>query len=273
MRVEHKDLLEKIRETSNLTVYGNSKHGGGNFSYGYARFRYNGYELPVQVQYRKEGVGERHKDNELQQVDSEDELVALAVEVLSTGRTVEVGKGVGLREYQVWPRSNSCDYGIDHLAMMVNGDSREDEGWDLNPVYQRDACWTDLQASRFMGHMLSQGPVPTIFVQRHETEKNAPKGSKYWEIPVEVIDGQQRIRAMLKWFEGKIGAEMEDGKLVHYAHLNEIERRGLPTVQVSYVDLSMEERLKFYIRLNRGGTVHSDDEIQRVREMLEKETK
>jgi len=270
--IEHKDIKEAVAEATGLKVYGNSKHGGGSFAYGNARVLYSGYSFPVKVKFRKEGVGERNELNELQQADSVDELVGLCAEVLSTGRTVEVGAGVGLREYQVWPRSSPCDYGVDSLAKMVNGESLEDDGWDLNPDYQRQAVWTDGQASRFIGHLISEGPVPAIFVQRYETDKNAPEGSEYWKLPVEVIDGQQRIRAVLRWVRGEIKAEMEDGQLVSYEDLNEIERRGLPNMRIHYVDLSREEILKFYIRLNRGGTIHTDEEIERVRELLAKET-
>ena len=73
---------------------------------------------------------------------------------------------------------------------------------------------------------------------------------------------------MLRWLDGEIPADMDNGDLVWYRDLNEVERRGLPMIKISYVDLTRKERLQFYVRLNRGGTIHSEAEIQRVRDLL-----
>jgi len=83
-----------------------------------------------------------------------------------------------------------------------------------------------------------------------------------------VIDGQQRIRATLRWLEGVIPAEMDDGKAFWFRDLSLRDVRRLPNVHVSFVDLSRKERLRFYLRLNSGGTIHTTEEIQRVQELL-----
>lgn len=180
-----------------------------------------------------------------------------------------------LEAYKTWPYCESVDTPLSlgeqpYLTVLLQGTGNRNDppAWDLNPVYQRAACWTLLQASRFMGHFLAAGPVPAIFVQRYRDGKNAPAGVNWLDLPNEVIDGQQRLRAMLRWLAHEIPAEMEDGVLIWYSDLNKVERRRLPSVRISFVDMSLKDRLRFYIRLNKGGTIHTDEEIQRVREML-----
>jgi hypothetical protein len=42
-------------------------------------------------------------------------------------------------------------------------------------------------------------------------------------------------------------------------------------MQVMYVDLTVSEQLNLYLRLNTGGTPHTESEIQKVRDMLAEE--
>jgi len=177
-----------------------------------------------------------------------------------------------LDAYKVWPHCESVDLplsvgGLPYLTDVVHGLIGQ-PAWNLNPTYQRAACWTDIQARRFMGHFLAAGPVPAIFVQRYRDSKNAPTGVNWLDLSNEVVDGQQRLRAMLRWLADEIPAEMDNGDLLWYRDLNKTERRTLPSVHVSFVDMPIKERLRFYIRLNRGGTVHTEEEIQRVRDLL-----
>ena len=53
---------------------------------------------------------------------------------------------------------------------------------------------------------------------------------------MEVIDGQQRMRALHRWYRGEISAELTDGRRVTFAQTNEQERRGFDVV-LTYVDI------------------------------------
>jgi hypothetical protein len=159
---------------------------------------------------------------------------------------------------------------VRRLPAKVAGDG--DAPWNLAPDYQRGHVWTTRQAELFVGNFIEGGLVQPIYVQRYESPDNAPAGSEYWTLPCEVIDGQQRIRALLAWLAGDIEAEVSCGDRIRYVDLDVIDRRGLPFVRVTYVDLSRRDRLRFYLRLNRGGTVHTDEEIERVRSLLAAET-
>jgi hypothetical protein len=89
--------------------------------------------------------------------------------------------------------------------------------------------------------------------------------------PSEVLDGKQRLSAMMAWLLGEIPAVCVDGSEIWYRDTNEVDRRQLPLVRLTFVDLPLVERLTFYLKLNRGGTPHTDEEIARVRAKLEAE--
>jgi hypothetical protein len=42
-------------------------------------------------------------------------------------------------------------------------------------------------------------------------------------------------------------------------------------LRISYIDLPRKKRLEFYLKLNRGGSIHTDEEIEKVRDLLKKE--
>ena len=202
--------------------------------------------------------------------------------VLSTGRTVEVGAGIGMygpkrgRDHGGWHwrvNGQPCNMPWDHLVEQIEGKGHRDEAWNLAPDYQRGAVWTQEQQERFVGHVLTGGEVPDIFVQRYNCGDHAPKGTDYLDLPIEVIDGQQRLRAIVAFLKGECGAQVyHDGKwhTYQYAEMNEIERgeiNGIGGMRIVYVDISREDRLRFYLRLN-GGVAHTEAELDKVRRML-----
>ena len=220
---------------------------------------------------RREGGGGDWRNLPLgYHTDDPEKAVEWALEVLNTGRTCEVGKGVGLRQLRAWPHDQGIDFRLDTIVDMVEGDHHW-ESFNLNPDYQRSHVWANDQASKFVGFLIEGGQPPLIFLQRYDTDKNAPKGSEYWNLPIEVIDGQQRIRAIYGWMKDQYPATLTDGREIWFHDTDEIDRRCLPHIRVAFVDISREERLKFYLSLNRGGTIHTDAEINRVRDLLDKE--
>jgi len=227
---------------------------------------------------RREG-GEGHPTtwNDLplkKHVDELPDAVDWVCWVMETGRTCEVGKGIGLRNLNTWPPFSPVDHDFRYLCEEVLSlNERGRPAWDLNPDYQRGAVWTTTQQSRFIGHLLEGGQAPLLFVQRYDSPKNAPADHKkdYYDLPVEVIDGQQRIRAVLAWMANEIPAEISDGRLFWYKDTDEIDRRGLPHVKVAILDIPRKERLEFYLKINNGGTPHTPEDLNKVRELLAKE--
>jgi hypothetical protein len=81
---------------------------------------------------------------------------------------------------------------------------------NLDPDYQRDHVWTDAQAEAFIGHVIEGGEVPPIIINARWREHMAD----------EVLDGKQRITAVVRWFDGEIQAELTDGRRLAFTDLD-----------------------------------------------------
>jgi len=134
---------------------------------------------------------------------------------------------------------------------------------DLNPDYQRGHVWTVKQSENFMGHLLEGGACPAFIIHEGDISKE--------DYQNEMVDGQQRARAILGWFDGVVGARLSDGRGVWFSNCTKTESLGIRlgiTVPINWGKWTRKERLKLYLKLNRGGTVHTDAEIERVTQML-----
>jgi uncharacterized protein with ParB-like and HNH nuclease domain len=145
----------------------------------------------------------------------------------------------------------------DFLADCVAGRLSTRPAWDLEPDYQRPAVWTRDQQVAFVAHALSGGLVNPIFVQRDEGDD-----------PPEVIDGKQRLVAIVAFMAGEFSVVIDDGREIRATDLS----RSAATSRVVYVDMPRAERLRFYLRLNSAGTPHSATDIERVQVLLASST-
>jgi len=139
------------------------------------------------------------------------------------------------------------------------------------PSFQRDFVWTKGQASKLIESFLVGLPVPAIFLYTDTSQKHL------------VIDGQQRLKSVFFFFEGRFGSETTNRrKTFKLAGLN--QRSAF--FNKSYEEFSNEEKrrlnnsvLRAFIiqqldptddtsiyhifeRLNTGGTLLKNQEIR-----------
>jgi hypothetical protein len=126
---------------------------------------------------------------------------------------------------------------------------------DLDPDYQRGHVWTKEQREAFVGFVLQGGSPPPIYINNLYVKQ----GYK------EVIDGKQRIVSLLKWLNGDIPAALSTGLKVWREELDHCKNLSISSREV---ELDRKGVLEFYLLLNGGGTVHSEEELQRVRYLL-----
>lgn len=154
--------------------------------------------------------------------------------------------------------------GVDHGLTSVHR-AIESYGLNLDPDYQRGHVWTEEQSGKFIGFILEGGDSHPFIC--NETGRDG-------EV-CEVVDGKQRLLSIVAWVDGKIPAIMSDGSQVWRNQLtSKYENAKLSmgiTFRMVFVTLTRQEVLDLYLRLNRGGTVHSDEEIARVKGLLESE--
>ena len=62
---------------------------------------------------------------------------------------------------------------------------------NLSPEFQRNSVWTPIQKSYLIDTIMKGLPIPTIYVWHHDGKQS-------------VIDGQQRLQAILDFFDNKI---------------------------------------------------------------------
>lgn len=222
--------------------------------------------LATEMHARREGSGtdQRAFSDVYHYTGNEAADIVWALNVLRTGRTVEVGPGVGLRAMQnaVRVEYETVDYPLDYLSEVVH---RPRDSWDLNPDYQRDHVWTPAQMCRFVGYFLVIQRMPLLFL--NYGDRRAPARV------CEVVDGKQRLTSLLLFTAGQIPAwlpgDEHGGMPVWWASFDEVDRRCAPNVTCARVYLPTREAvLRFYLNLNAGGTVHTTEEIAKVRDML-----
>lgn len=129
---------------------------------------------------------------------------------------------------------------------------------NMSPSYQRGNVWTRDQQERFMGHLLEGGEVMPIIFQRDERV-------------LEILDGKQRLTAILCWLRGECGAILSDGSTLFIGDLEtrvrgdgELVPCGLShiTIRARYINLPFEERKRFYVKLNGAGTPHTKEQLE-----------
>lgn len=88
-------------------------------------------------------------------------------------------------------------YAISHFK-----DLHQSDLLDLTPDFQRNPVWNDQQASYLIDSILNRMPVPELFIRSVTGED----GKTVWE----VVDGQQRLRSIIRFFTGDLTLEGSD---------------------------------------------------------------
>lgn len=143
---------------------------------------------------------------------------------------------------------------------------------DLDPDFQRPYCWTLEDKTKYVEHILKNGTSGrTIYLNRgpwtrwrnRNTGEIAREGYAYYVL----VDGKQRLNAVLEFLQNKVpvfdGHYYEDieGRLPHWCYFH-----------FCWGDLPNRAAvLEWYLALNDTGVAHTDEELDRVAELLEAE--
>lgn len=180
---------------------------------------------------------------------------ATEVDDLTEAEDEEIGRDV---RYSL--TSYGADYPVDSLVKRIREESL------FVPPFQREFVWKRPQASRFVESLLMGLPVPGIFLARElgETQR------------VMVVDGQQRLWSLSRFYEGiwedevftlKGVSSRFEGKT--YKELSTEERRGLDDsiIHATIVkqDRPEEDDSSIYLifeRINTTATLLTPQEIR-----------
>lgn len=148
-------------------------------------------------------------------------------------------------------------YTIDHYQ-----ETQEKFGYkfELNPDFQRGYVWNTAQKSKYIEWLLMGGNSGKDIYFNHPGWQDDFIGDMV------CLDGLQRLSACL---------EFVDGKVLAYGHyLPEYTDRFPSSITLRFNVLRLPTRkdiLNWYLVFNSGGTIHSDIELNRVRQLLENE--
>lgn len=138
---------------------------------------------------------------------------------------------------------------------------RRDIPFVMEPDYQRGHVWSKQQQTAFVEYGLMGGESAMVITT------NCPGWMNDFRGPYELVDGLQRVTAVLRFLRGEIPAF--GCRIGQYE-----DRLTLMGPSFRWRVLSLPTRtevLKLYLILNSGGVVHSPKEIARVRSLLERE--
>lgn len=143
---------------------------------------------------------------------------------------------------------------------------KESYGLNLDPDFQRPHVWDENTKVKFVEYILRGGTVPPLRFNSpafggHTQEKHSDLNED-----VVLVDGKQRLNAVLEFMDNKL--EVFGG-----VFLNEFDnpllllRRAGLTYQVNKLQ-TKKELYRWYLEMNEGQIAHTNDELDRVRKML-----
>ena len=112
---------------------------------------------------------------------------------------------------------------VDYQSLMVQDIRNLDNSGELDysPWYQRRSVWTTPQKSYLINTLIEQKPIPAIYI-RYSLDLDRGKTVR------EVVDGQQRIRAILGFCHDEFSVKHpEDPARLTFSQLSRTQRKGL----------------------------------------------
>lgn len=141
-------------------------------------------------------------------------------------------------------------------------------GLELNPEFQRGYVWTEEQQIAYVEFLLHGGKTANvIYFNSPAYNDNYTESSQQGDLDQTIlcVDGLQRLTALLRFMRDEIKvfghyySEFEDKKKYSMRYSVSFNINGL---------LNKKDVLEWYVQFNSGGTVHTDEEINRVKAMI-----
>jgi len=135
----------------------------------------------------------------------------------------------------------------------------------LDPDFQRGHVWNRPQQKAFIEFFLRGGKTAkVVYLNFPSWSRNATTDYNDFVI----VDGKQRLEAWRQFFDNKIKA------FGSYAKDFTDSLRIMATMKMNVNTLQTKaEVLQWYLDFNSGGVVHTDEELDRVKQLLKKEKK
>ena len=159
-----------------------------------------------------------------------------------------------------------CNYDLERLVTTIEKWCEGidvDKPLEMNPDFQRGHCWNEEQQVAFIESILRGGAknARVIYLNNPCWKRD---NNSYKDFVC--VDGLQRYTAIKMFINNEIKVfeyyykEFKDS--LRMKHDMRINVNDLPT---------RKDVLQWYLEMNSNGTIHTEEEINRVKELLEKE--
>lgn len=160
--------------------------------------------------------------------------------------------------------SYQVDIPLSHLLRVLDG-YKKDFGLEMNPDFQRGSVWSKEQQIKYLEFFFQGGKTARIIYFNcpsfgRETERcNIPN--------MVLVDGLQRLTSFIGFLNNEIPIFE-----TYYKDFEDNLRDSSTFIKFNINDLQTKaEVLQWYIEMNTGGTIHSNEEINRVKKLLAEE--
>lgn len=138
---------------------------------------------------------------------------------------------------------------------------------ELNPDFQRGHVWSEKQQIAYIEYFLRGGKSARVVYLNCPWWASGDQED--YDMPMVCVDGLQRITALRKFANNEIKAFD-----CFYKDYEDTPRSTYCNIKINVNDLkTKEDVLTWYLEMNTGGVVHSEEEINRVKKMLVEERK
>ena len=142
-------------------------------------------------------------------------------------------------------------------------------GLDFEADYQRGHVWTEKQKVDLIDSMFRNIDIGKFVIIRRPWGDNPSKPAT--PLLYEVLDGKQRITALLDFFCGRIKYK---GK--YFSEMHPFDRNHFRHYNISYAEtkpLTQEQKYRYFLKLNTTGMPIDQKHLDKVRKMWLKELK
>ena len=122
---------------------------------------------------------------------------------------------------------------VEYQSLMMQDILNLEKAGELNyePWYQRRSVWTTPQKSYLINTLVEQKPIPAIYI-RYSLDLDRGRTIR------EVVDGQQRIRAILEFCRDEFSVKHPENEEKHtFSELNKEQRRHLLLTSIPVANL------------------------------------
>lgn len=134
--------------------------------------------------------------------------------------------------------------------------------FDMNPPYQRELVWETSHKIAFIEYLISGMPLGNFAVATIDTDT---------QYMVELVDGKQRINAILSFMNDEFGIHIDD-ELVYFSEMNISEQRKFRNIPLPVTELlhanELIVRVRYFYKINFGGVPQSEEHRLMVENML-----